>query len=90
LEGTLAVSGESPCVELRAVGEPPVGLVWPPGYTARYGPLRIYNEAGVEIASEGAPVTLTGGITYEPNAVCRTSSLFRVAQVFKGAAPDAH
>jgi hypothetical protein len=90
LEGKLGAIPESPCIVLIAVGEAPIGLAWPLGYTAAYNPLRIYNETGVEVASEGVPVTLTGGINFEPSVVCGTQSSFRVRQVFKGILPPAN
>ena len=90
LEGKLGVGREPACVVMLAVGgEAPIGLAWPPGYTATYSPLRVFNEAGVEVAMEGVPVTVTGEIDFEPSAICGTRSSFRVDQVFKGTLPPA-
>jgi hypothetical protein len=74
---------------MLVVGEAPIGLAWPPGYTATFDPLRVYNEAGVEVATEGVPVTLSGEISFEPSAICGTQSSFRVNQVFEGVLPPA-
>jgi hypothetical protein len=89
LDGVLERSRESPCVLLKPLGEPPIGLVWPPGYSATLEPLRIYDETGMEVASEGMPVTLAGGIIAEPNAYCQTTMLFQVSGIMKGDVPNA-
>lgn len=83
LDGTLERTRESPCVLLKPLGEPPVGLLWPPGYSATSDPLRIYDEAGEEVASEGVAVTLAGGLNPEPNAYCQTTMSFQVSEITK-------
>ncbi len=83
------MSRESPCVLLKPLGVAPVGLVWPPGYSASFDPLRVYDETGVEVASEGMPITLAGGIIAEPNAYCQTTMSFQVSEVMKGDVPNA-
>lgn len=89
LEGKLGIIGDSPCVVMLVTGEAPIGLAWPPGYTATVNPLRVFNESGAEVAAEGVQVTVTGEIDFEPNATCRTQSAFRVDQVFEGTLPPA-
>ena len=85
LEGTLVSVPGSPCVQVKPLGEPAVGLLWAPGYTASTNPLRIYDQQGVEVASEGETVTLSGGIIFSPSSFCRTETYFEVSNITKGA-----
>ena len=80
---------ESPCVLLKPPGKAPIGLLWPPGYSATFEPLRIYDGSGLEVASEGMAVTLAGGLDIQPNAYCQTTMSFQVSGIVKGDAPDA-
>jgi hypothetical protein len=85
LEGTLVSVPGSPCLQVKPLGEPAVGLLWAPGYTASTDPLRIYDPHGVEVASEGDTVTLSGGIIFSASSFCRTKTYFEVSDVTKGA-----
>ena len=85
LEGTLVSVPGSPCLQVKPLGEPAVGLLWAPGYTAATHPLRIYDPRGVEVASEGDTVTFSGGIIFSPSSFCRTETYFEVSDVIKGA-----
>lgn len=84
LDGALALSPNSRCILLTVLGEAPIGLAWPVGYTATFEPLRIYDASGTEIAAEGSHVSMTGELLAFPDAVCRTTSLFRVFTIIKG------
>lgn len=90
IEGTIALSPNARCIELLVVGEAPIGLVWPVGYSATFEPLRIYNEAGVQVATEGLSVTIGGDMLFRPNAECRTSTSFLVSQITPGVIPNAN
>ncbi|HEY7130640.1 MAG TPA: hypothetical protein VH440_00225 [Candidatus Limnocylindrales bacterium] len=84
VEGTIALSPNSRCVELLVVGEAPIGLIWPAGFSATFDPLRIYNEAGVEVASDGRKVTIGGDVQFTPSAECRTATSLWVYQISAG------
>ena len=79
------MSQGSPCIQVKPVGQPAVGLLWPPGYTASTNPIRVYDPHGVEVAAEGDTVTLSGGIINSPSSFCLTESYFEVSDVTKGA-----
>jgi hypothetical protein len=85
LEGTLVTAPGSPCLLIKPVGQPAVGLVWPQGYTASGSPVHVYTPDGVEVAVEGDLVTLAGGAINEPSPACRTQTSFEVSQVTRGA-----
>ena len=85
LEGTLITSPDSPCLQVKPLGEPAVGLLWPQGYRATSNPVRIYSAEGTEVAAEGDEVTITGEAVYEPQPYCRTETYFEVRQIRKGA-----
>ena len=90
IEGTIALSPNSRCVELLVQGEPPIGLVWPAGYSATFEPLRIYDEAGMEVAAGGLKVTIGGDLLFRPNAECQTATSIQVYQVTPGVMPFAN
>lgn len=84
VEGTIALSPSSRCIELLVDGNAPIGLVWPAGYSATFEPLRIYNEAGVEVAAGGLKVTIGGDMLFRPNDECLTATSIQVYQVTPG------
>ncbi len=84
LKGTLVTAPDSPCLLVKPAGRAAVGLLWPPGYTARGHPVRIYSPAGIEVASEGDLVSVTGDDTSRPSPYCRTKSSFLITQIMRG------
>ncbi len=84
LEGTLVTVPDSPCLQVKPLGEPAIGLLWPSGYRATAAPVRIYSPDGVELAAEGDLVTMTGGAIYKPSSLCHTQSVFEVSQIARG------
>jgi hypothetical protein len=83
VDGRIEVSPNSPCLELKAPGYPPIALSWPPGYTATFEPLRVYDAAGTVIASEGVDISLSGTLVQAPNSRCGTNSTLLVVGVTK-------
>jgi hypothetical protein len=65
-------------VELLPPGYPPIALEWPPGFTATFKPLRVYDAAGTVIASEGVDISLSGTLVQAPNSRCGTNSTLLV------------
>jgi hypothetical protein len=87
IEGRLELAPARPCVLIRPAGYPPIALEWPTGYTVAFDPLRIYDPAGKQIATEGVDVSFGGDLLRVPNIGCGTDSTFRVTGL--GQANDA-
>src|SRR5205085_1435701 len=54
LDGRIETSPDTPCLLLRPLGYPPVALAWPPGYSATFDALRIYDPTGAPVADGAA------------------------------------
>lgn len=89
LVGSLGLSPTSRCIELRALGEPPIALEWPVGYTATFEPLRVYDASGRQVGAEGSQVSMSGELLHLQSPVCQSSSFFRVFTIAEDATPFA-
>ena len=82
--GTMMTVEGSPCVHVKMLGQAPVALLWPPGFTAGANPLRVYDPQGVEIAAEGDTVTAGGSWTDKWSVDCGTQGYFEVLDFNRG------
>lgn len=78
IDGRVEMSPNSPCLQLKPTGYPPIALAFPPGYTATFQPLRVYDPAGSLVASEGEMVAASGTLVRRENPGCRTESTLLV------------
>lgn len=67
LQGSPHIDGG--CVWLEDAGSR-FAVLWPPGYSARFDPLRLVNERGDVIAREGDLIRSGGGNYIEPMERC--------------------
>jgi hypothetical protein len=81
VDGRIEASPNSPCLELTPTGHPPIALAWPPGYSATFQPLRVYDPAGAVVAAEGDQVEVSGTLVRQENAGCKTDSTLLVIGV---------
>ena len=75
------------CVWLRQ-GVVDLSVLWPPGFTAEFNPVRIMDAAGTVVAQGGDQVELTGSFAadptaYEPHRCTVGPELWLTAQVQK-------
>jgi hypothetical protein len=78
VDGRIGASPNSPCLELTPTGYPPIALAWPPGYSATFQPLRVYDPAGTVVAAEGDEVEVSGMLLWQENPGCKTDSTLLV------------
>jgi hypothetical protein len=81
MAGRIEASPNSPCLVLKPTGYPPIGLAWPPGFSATFDPLHVYDATGTLVASEGDEVEIGGTLVNESNPGCRTDSTLMVVGV---------
>ena len=76
------------CVELLLDSNERLALLWEPGYTAKFEPLRIFNETGVLVASENEHVFVgaSGGGPAQPK--CDAEHSYYVFEVTHDAGID--
>lgn len=81
IEGRFVYNRGSGCVEFLLASNERLAILWEPGYTAQFEPLRIFNERGVLVASENENVFVgaSGGGPAQPN--CDMGESFYVFEV---------
>ncbi len=60
---TLAGDAAARCVWIDAGDGTRFAALWPHSYTARFGPLRVYDAAGREVWRAGEAITVDGGLS---------------------------
>ena len=75
------------CVWLRQ-GQIDLNVLWPPGFTAEFNPLRIIDADGIVVAQDGDRVEVTGSFAadatvYQPHRCAIGTELWLAGRVTK-------
>ena len=80
--GRLAGDATTGCVWFVGKDGAAYTALWPRGYTALFGPVRVLDNTGSVVGVEGQILTMTGGILPAGNILCRVGPMaFIIGQV---------
>ena len=82
LVGPFSVAGRSSdgCVWLEMNGSQ-FGALWPQGYSATFDPVRVYDQAGQLVATEGEQLWAGGGFASGHTAPCEGSGVVQLGSI---------